>query len=262
MKKQQKKIVILFSLFFLLVFSLLQTTKGKNFFLSILAPTQKIFYSCQSRFAAAIRAGEGKAPSCPEKNWQTKILEAKNKTLQQENQSLKEELNFISQNSYLQGKKDNFVSSYVISKDPFDQSVLIIEAGANKGIKKGMPVIKGNGILIGKIIKTEKNFSYFRLITDDLSEVSASFLSDKKVQIDGIVQGSYNLALLMKFIPLNKKIKKGDIVITSGADKYIPRGLIIGKVVNIMKKDDGIFQTAQLAPPLPLSNIYLATIIK
>lgn len=188
------------------------------------------------------------------------IEQEKNKILKEENQNLKSMLNFLSDSGYLHDKKDNFVSAYIISRDQADQSILIINKGLKDGLRTGMPVIKEEGILIGKIIKADDYISYVILITDNRSNFAVSINNEEK--ISGLACGNYNLTIRMDLIPIDKNIKKGDIVTTSGSEKFVPPGLIVGKIIKINKNDNDIFQSAELAPLSPLDNLSIITIIK
>ena len=58
------------------------------------------------------------------------------------------------------------------------------------------------------------------------------------------------------------QVKEGDIIVTSGVEKYIPAGLIIGKVSSVEKMNNDIFQTAKLVPFILSQDINIVTVIK
>lgn len=188
------------------------------------------------------------------------IQQEKNKILTEENKNLKLMLNFLSDSGYLHNKNDNFASAYIISKDQADQSIIIIDKGLKDGLRAGMPIIKEKGILIGKIIKADDYISYVILITDNRSQFAVSINNEEK--ISGLACGNYNLTVRMDLIPIDKNIQEGDIVVTSGSEKFIPPGLIVGKIVKINKNDNDIFQSAELSPLSPLDNLSIVTILK
>lgn len=188
------------------------------------------------------------------------IQQEKNKILTEENKALKLTVNFLSDSDYLYDKKNNFMSAYIISRDQVDQSILIINKGLKDGLRAGMPVIIDEGILIGKIMKVDNYISYVILITDNRSKFAVSINNEKK--ISGLACGNYNLTIRMNLIPIDKNIQKGDIVTTSGSEKFIPPGLIVGKIIKINKNDNDIFQSAELAPLSTLDNLNIVTIIK
>jgi rod shape-determining protein MreC len=66
----------------------------------------------------------------------------------------------------------------------------------------------------------------------------------------GFVQGfdDKQKLLLIKAIPSGSKIEKGQTVITSGLGGVFPKGLMIGKVVDVKPDQYGLNQTALVKP--------------
>lgn len=188
------------------------------------------------------------------------VLEEKNKALIIENIELRETVNFLSKNNYLHGKKDQFITTNIIGRDPVDPSIFIINSGLSNGIKKGMPVIVGNGILVGVIIDSHDDFSHFVPITDNRIELSVSINNEDK--ISGFITGSYNLSVKMSLIPIDKVIMVGDIVVTSGMDEFIAPGLVIGSVSSVARNDNDIFASAEVLTSSSLGNVSIVTILK
>ncbi|MEA2088282.1 MAG: rod shape-determining protein MreC [Patescibacteria group bacterium] len=266
-KKNQKLKLIFFTAVIILLVFLLSINKNNLISANLskfLNPIQSNSYSFSNRLNIAFVVFL-KPDYFKNDNEQTKIIQEiiqneKNKILLDENKKLKQSLNFLSDNNYLENKKDSFISVYITGRDPLDSSIFIINKGFANGLEEGMPVIVENGILIGKLVSVEENFSHFILITDNRSEISVSINNEEK--ISGLARGNYNLGLKMELIPIDKKIKEGDIVVTSGAEKFMPKGLIVGKVLNINKKDNDIFQNAELLLSMSLDNIDIVTIFK
>ena len=59
----------------------------------------------------------------------------------------------------------------------------------------------------------------------------------------------------IKYVPNNAKIKVGDRVLSSGLGGIFPKGLFIGKVSQVVKKKQGLFQEITLAPGSDLSKL-------
>lgn len=173
--------------------------------------------------------------------------------LKQENQSLRAQLNFLK-------KEKRFVLAEVIGKgvDKTSNS-LIINRGEADGIKLGNPVVVEEGFLLGKVMKVEKNISIIQLITDNQSKIAASILNHEKTL--GVVQGEHGISLKMTMIPQNETVNINDLVITSGLEIKIPRGLIIGKVESIQKELYEPFQSANLQPLTDLNKVAAAAVL-
>lgn len=172
----------------------------------------------------------------------------KNKILEQENFELKNQLNFKKHSS------STIITAEIVAKnlDTADQ-IIILNRGSNDGIKNDQPVIYGDGILIGKIIKLENNLSFARVLSDNQSKIAATILnSDHSL---GVIEGGFGLSIKMTFIPRNENIIIGDEIITSGLEIGIPRGLIIGKVAAVENESYQPFQQAIITPAVDYEKI-------
>jgi rod shape-determining protein MreC len=152
----------------------------------------------------------------------------------------------------------------VIGRNPDRwHEMIIINKGKTNGIKKNMAVVTAHG-LIGKV-KTVNQFS---------STVQLLSAMDPKNRISAIVQGETDVfglvegydkekkALLIKAIPSGVEIKKGQNVITSGLGGVFPKGLQIGKVIEVKPDQYGLNQTALVEPGAnfyDLENIIVIT---
>ncbi|MEK9183166.1 MAG: rod shape-determining protein MreC [Patescibacteria group bacterium] len=137
---------------------------------------------------------------------------------------------------------------------------VIINRGEERGLAIGDPVIVEDGFLLGKITRVEKNNAVVRLIIDNQSKIAASVTNQDKTQ--GLVEGEHGLNIKMKMIPQSENVQVGDIIITSGGEKGIPRGLIIGKVESIQKELYEPFQSANLRPLIDLNKASIVTVLQ
>lgn len=185
---------------------------------------------------------------------QIEVLDAKNKILEKDNADLRLELNFKNKNKF------NLLGAEVIAKNiqAIDQ-VVILNRGAKDGVKTDQPIIYGDGVLVGKIIKTEDNISFARLLNDNQSKVAATITNTDHSL--GVVEGGYGLSIKMNFIPRNENVAIGDQIITSGIEKTIPSGLVIGKVAAIENESYQPFQQAVITPIVEYQKINLVNII-
>lgn len=130
---------------------------------------------------------------------------------------------------------------------------IIIDRGSDNHIKKGDAVIAEDGVLIGTIWKLEEKESLVELVTDNQSRIGASLLNGDKSM--GLAVGSHGVSVQIEMIPQNESVKTGDVAITSGLEKNIPRGLVIGTVTSIKKEASEPFQTARLELPVELNKL-------
>lgn len=179
---------------------------------------------------------------------------AKMSLLSDENETLRRQLGFLSKTKF------TYASADVVGRN-LEQigSTLIINRGQNDGIKKGQPVIIEDGIFIGKIARSEDNMAVIQLLNDGQSKVAATIVNNEKSI--GIVEGGYGISIRMNFIPQQEAISPGDIVVTSGLEQNIPRGLVIGTIEAVEKEAYQPFQRAVLTTRAKLDQITLATVI-
>lgn len=197
------------------------------------------------------------------------------------NKELTDKLNEVSYENklLLQGKYelDNFrklynldqtyadypkVAARVISKDTNNwYSKFKIDKGRDDGIKPGMNVMAGNG-LVGIITKTGKNYADVRSIIDDSSNVRGMFLDNSETCT---VKG--NLKLLDEGHIEVTDIKKGssiqdgyEVVTSYTSQKYHP-GILIGYVSGIKVDPSNMTESGYLTPAVDFSKLDMVLII-
>ena len=197
------------------------------------------------------------------------------------NKELTDKLNEVSYENklLLQGKYelDNFrklynldqtyadypkVAARVISKDTNNwYSKFKIDKGSDDGIKPGMNVMAGNG-LVGIITKTGKNYADVRSIIDDSSNVRGMFLDNSETCT---VKG--NLKLLDEGHIEVTDIKKGssiqdgyEVVTSYTSQKYHP-GILIGYVSGIKVDPSNMTESGYITPAVDFSKLDMVLII-
>lgn len=173
--------------------------------------------------------------------------------LREENTQLRQQLNFLK-------NRRAFIVADVVGKgsEP-SSSLLIINVGASRGIKIDQPVIAGEGFLIGRVVKTEDNRTWVRLINDNQSKIAATVLNNNKTA--GVLTGEHGLSIRLTLVPQNEILSPEDLVITSGLEGNLPRGLILGQVETVTKEPYEPFQNAAIKPLLNLQQLSIVTIL-
>ncbi|MFH1111677.1 MAG: rod shape-determining protein MreC [Patescibacteria group bacterium] len=133
-----------------------------------------------------------------------------------------------------------------------------INKGAFHGLKVGMPVIV-QGIIVGRIIEIQKMFAEVALTTSPLLLTNAEVLNDDMSR--GIIQGEFNLAIKINYIPTSDHLEINQNVITSGLDELVPRGLVIGQIASVNINEGDFFQSAVVVPPIDLSKLHFLRVI-
>lgn len=179
------------------------------------------------------------------------------KILEEENEVLRDQLGFFSSHN------NKYLISDVISRSGFDSSkpnqTLIISKGEQDGLKPGLVVVGGQGIIVGKIISTKDHLSEICLTINPECKLAATIQSEDRTS--GIAQGDLGLTIKMNFIPQTKRIEKGDVVITSGLEQDIPRGLAIGSVSQINKENNELWQNAIIEPLVDFNDLTIVSVL-
>ena len=126
-----------------------------------------------------------------------------------------------------------------------------INRGTNHKVQKNSSVMTDAGV-IGHVIHSSSNSSKVLLITDSRSAVDSLFQETRE---SGITVGTGENICEMKFVPISAKVNLGDKVLSSGLGGVFPKGLVVGTVVDIVKKSQELFQDIMVAPSADLSNI-------
>ena len=137
------------------------------------------------------------------------------------------------------------VVASVIGRDATQWSkMVVINKGTQNGIRDHLAVITHAGV-IGQVIHAGLNTSKVLLIIDGRSAVDALF---QESRLTGVVVGKGAEECQLKFVPNTAEVKVGDQVLSSGLGGIFPKGLIIGRVSQVSKKKQGLFQDITLSP--------------
>ncbi|HLD27620.1 MAG TPA: rod shape-determining protein MreC [Patescibacteria group bacterium] len=198
--------------------------------------------------------------------------------LNEENQKLRTEIaklsldyvkfsNLESENLYLRGELDFLKSKgydyelvNVVASQPFNDKILIIDKGSNSGLAVGQAAAVHQGIIVGKVIKVEADRAWVELLNDTASQLAVSL--GQSIGTNGLLVGRAGNSLVIDFIPQDKDLKVGDLVITSGLEEKIPRGLSVGSISHVASVVGEVFKQARVEPIINYESLQNFTIIK
>jgi len=192
-----------------------------------------------------------------------RYVRQENRTLQEEVDRLKREEMFL-----LEAKRENerlhqvlqlrehtsppTIAARVIGKDPSNwfRSILI-DKGFKEGINKNTAVFCPQG-LVGRVIEVLERTSRVQLITDPNCAVGALVQPSR---VGGVVVGEVGPFCRLRFLPQDAEIQVGDSVLTSGLSGLSPKGIPIGTVSAVHKKENALFQEAEVLPRVDLFSV-------
>ena len=164
----------------------------------------------------------------------------------QENELLKSE-NKILRNK-LKIKKDFNITGVnaeiILPKIRNGHSIITINKGLKNKIKIGSAVINNKG-LVGQIINTSKSYSEIMPITSEDYAVPAIMDNGKE---NVILYGNGNGGLEIPLFPSSSSIVINDKFVTSGIGGLYPKGIIIGRVVEIKSTTSPKFNSIRIVP--------------
>lgn len=130
-------------------------------------------------------------------------------------------------------------------------SSAIIDKGRHHGIRPGMVAMTYLG-LAGRVIEASGFTSKVLLINDPNIGVSSLV---QRTRQEGLVCGTLGPYLIMRYLSGDSDIKVQDTIISSGlADNY-PKGLLIGRVIDIGSEFSGLSHYAIIKPAVNLSSL-------
>jgi rod shape-determining protein MreC len=112
------------------------------------------------------------------------------------------------------------------SRGPYANTRLI-NAGSERGVKVGHPVLTENG-LAGRVIGVTPRVSRLLMLTDAASRTPVMI---QRTRARAILTGDGGWAPELAYLRGRDAAKEGDLVLTSGDGGVLPRGLAVGRVV-------------------------------
>lgn len=136
---------------------------------------------------------------------------------------------------------------------------LTISAGRLKGVRVGLPVVTADGLL-GVVQVVDESTSQILLLSSRLIRVGA--MAVRNPPQPGILQGEAPDRLVLGFIDTQTQIEVGDLVATSGFSETIPRGIPIGKIIQIESNPDFGVRKAKVFPFARIGTVHEVFVLR
>jgi rod shape-determining protein MreC len=164
-----------------------------------------------------------------------------------------------------QGLEFETVPAAVIARDSSEaRRVVVIDRGTDRGLAVGQVVIAGGGALAGRIVDVGPDFARVVLISDMTSTVIGQLLGSAAT---GRVVGQLGGALVMQDVDSTVEVGGGEEVFTAGIElgsgirSPYPKGLLIGRVVDVKRDPNDVVQTVYLEPAASLDRLEFVLVI-
>lgn len=245
---------------------------GRNLFLYLLAPNPRIVSKLLNE-TGRIEESVSQLVSAREEN---KILRERITFLLQEREKFQETISESKRLkrilNYQEDAPYELVSARVVGWTPsLFSSALLIDKGINQGFEENTPVVawqeevadfslRLNGMaVVGRISESGPDMSKVLLITDSNSELAAMVQRSRE---KGVIAGTGERSLLLKYLSPTADLEIGDLIITSGMGRTFPAGLVIGSVEEVLRGVGGLEKRARVVPRLNINQLEDVQIIK
>lgn len=154
------------------------------------------------------------------------------------------------------------INAVVISHDPgYWYDKVIVNKGSSSGVKEGMAVINGSGI-IGKVVNVSNFNSTVELLTsENIGKISIK-IEDNKDYLYGLIS-YYDLEKNLYSVDgISKNVEIGSKVTTTGYGDIFPAGILVGEVVNSKNDNYDLAKTIEIKPSVDFNNLNIVSIIK
>lgn len=175
--------------------------------------------------------------------------------LEEENRTLRAQAKFLFASGY------DSVGARVIARDiHFDRAVITIDRGREDSIEVGQAVVVEEGILIGKVSNLKERIATVELLTDPRSRLTAAVSGEG--WLIGVVEGRGNGSAVLTYIPSSEKLKKDQVIVTSGTEEKIPAHLPLAMINAVEGKTTDPFLRAIVEPLLPLDSMMFVSVLR
>jgi rod shape-determining protein MreC len=146
---------------------------------------------------------------------------------------------------FMEKKPNTLIAAKVIGEDLKNWfRCIIIDKGKSQGLREKMPVITPKGI-VGQVVVIDQWHSKVMIINDTNSSIDVN-IDGKSTR--GLLEGTGQNILKLKYVIKNDAIEIGDKLFTSGKDGIFPKGIPAGIVMTVDRNKAGIFADIDVMP--------------
>ncbi|MDD6045630.1 MAG: rod shape-determining protein MreC [Clostridia bacterium] len=165
---------------------------------------------------------------------QYEIIESELNTLREENERLKELLNYTEVTETYK-----YITATVIGKSQGVWfSEFTVNAGRNDGVTENQAVVNADG-LVGRVSSVSANTCKVTSIIDSTSDVSVMV---ERTRDYGFARGILNTdddeKLELYYLPSGYDLVPGDNILTSGIGGIFPKGIAVGTVTEVSRANE------------------------
>jgi len=146
---------------------------------------------------------------------------------------------------FAQKKPNTMMAAGVIGEDLKNWfRCIIIDKGRKDNVREKMPVVTPKGI-VGQVVEVDLWHSKVMVLNDTNSSIDVN-VEGKNTR--GLLEGTGQNIVKLKYVIKNDDIEVGDKLVTSGKDGIYPKGIPAGIVITANKNKAGIFADIDVMP--------------
>lgn len=174
--------------------------------------------------------------------------------LKEENQSLKNAQNFLDEKKFTtHGGRVTHLG------EELGKEFMLIDLGADQGIKKGDLALDANGFFVGTVAETGDRFSKISLASNPGETFEVEI---RPVHLKALARGIGGRIFSIELLPADSVVQRGDSVTLRGIEgegggRY---SFFLGSLVNVKSSGASAFKTARAllgADPESLSSVFI-----
>ncbi len=150
------------------------------------------------------------------------------------------------------------IAARVIGYVPFENRILL-DAGSKDGVTSGLAVETGRG-LVGVVESVEAHRATVLLVTSR-SQIGAIDAA-RNPQPIGLMRGRDATTVEVTFLDPKAPVQVGDLIVTSGLGFHIPRGILIGNVVQVDTSEEQGSKKAIVDPAVSVGTLREVFVLK
>ncbi|AUX21644.1 rod shape-determining protein MreC [Sorangium cellulosum] len=155
-----------------------------------------------------------------------------------------------------QSLRTDVVSAQVIGKstNDFFRVVRVTLDREARDIGPNLPVLSADGV-VGTTLKSAGDTVDVRLVVDAGSGVDVVV---ERTGARGFVRGTGDegkYSCSVEYVQRTDEIEVGDLLVTSGVGRRFPKGIPVGTVTQVIRRDFGIYQQVYVAPSVDFSRL-------
>ena len=155
-----------------------------------------------------------------------------------------------------EGIPGDTVSAQVIAKDftEFFRVTRVVLDRGSRNIRPHMPVVSPDGV-VGAVQRVAGDSVDVQLSVDAAFGLD---IEDERTHARGFVRGTGDparYACRVEMVDSRDEIEIGDLLVTSGKGKWFPKGLPVGRVTKVSKRELGRDQEVEAAPTVNFSRL-------